>query len=222
MNTRSILFAFCVAAFYSVGVVGSVDAKAFTGNAGHIPSHGKIAPLHMGEPSSTCTDMVAMIDAEMPLSSSDMDSLRGGFADPRGLFYNFAVNVQTQVNGATIFSRALTVMPSAATGQLEATANMDLMPQNLPSGLGLSMVGNGNGVLITNPNGSHTTVLNQTAGGAPASIIMNTMNGQNIKQTVTVGLTLHNMATIMNFVHNASIAQVGALAQHSSIRNLGF
>lgn len=61
------------------------------------------------------------------------------------------------------------------------------------------MIGDGSGVLVTDTNGSGTKILNQTASGAPASIILNATSSNNVAQTVNMTLTLKNMSSIIDF-----------------------
>jgi hypothetical protein len=164
------------------------------------------------------TERVVLAEAD-PLSTGEMGALRGGFIDPTGLILNFAVNVQTDINGAQIFTRSFTVSPLSSTGALQAVANANLLPKNLPANLSLGLIGNGQGVAITNPNGQTTTVLNQTATGAPASIVLNTSNNTTIAQSVAVTLALKNLSSISNFARSATQS---ALAQHTALRGLGF
>ncbi|MDR3424178.1 MAG: hypothetical protein P4M13_03745 [Alphaproteobacteria bacterium] len=161
---------------------------------------------------------IVLADAT-PLTSAEMQDIRGGFSDPSGLIYNFSVNVQTDVQGATVFTRSISLSPSGSGGQFQAVANASLLPQNFPSNLSISMIGNGTGVTISNASGQNITILNQAANGAPASIILNTSSNANIGQSVNVGLTLQNMTTVMNFVHTTTQA---ALAQVSGLHSLGF
>jgi len=166
---------------------------------------------------SSGTAHIVLADAT-PLSLSEMENLRGGFADPSGLIYQFAVDVKTLLNGSEVFSRSIVVAPS--NGQLQATTASNLAPNNSAGGLSISMLGNGAGIIVTDANGNSTTALSQTANGTPASIILNTGSGRNLTQSVNISLTLQNMTSIMNFLHTAT--QGAAMAQHSSIRALGF
>jgi hypothetical protein len=169
-------------------------------------------------PDASAPDTMEMADAT-PLSADQMGQTRGGFADPGGLIYNFAVDVQTAVNGAEVFSRSLSVSPGI-NGQLQATSSGGLVPQNLPTGMNISVIGNNAGLKIANSAGQvTTTIMNQTAAGVPSSIIINTGNNQMITQTVGLNLTLPNMATIMSYVH-ASIPPA-ALIQQSNLRSIG-
>jgi hypothetical protein len=84
------------------------------------------AALPEGAPVS---EQIVVADAT-PLTLEEMQDIRGGFMDPTGLIYNFAVNVQTAINGAEIFSRSITVSPSGIGGQWTATASANLFPQS--------------------------------------------------------------------------------------------
>ena len=124
------------------------------------------------------------------------------------------------LNGNEVFTRSLVVAPSVGNGQLQATATTNLLPNNIPTALSVNMLGNGTGVVVTDASGHNTTVLSQTANGAPASIILNTGNDRNVTQSVNVNLTLQNMAAIMSFIHTTT--QGAAMGQHAAIRSLGF
>jgi hypothetical protein len=154
-----------------------------------------------------------------PLSLSEMQSIRGGFIDPTGLIYNFAVNVRTALNGAEIFTRSIIVAPAGGSGHLEATTNANVLPQNVPNTLNVSMIGKGKGVSIVDSDGNRTTVLNQTANGSPASIVVNTSNNRNIAQSVDVTLTLRGLSSIAGYIKAS--AQT-AIMQHMNMRSLGF
>ena len=165
-------------------------------------------------------DYIALADA-VPLSSDEMGNLRGGFIDPTGLIYNFAVNVQTALNGAEVFTRSLNISPSGPNGQMQATSTSSLLPKNIPSGFNVGVIGNGTGVTVSNTSGNVATFLNQTAAGAPASIIISTGSGLNAAQSVNATLTLRNISSIARFVHSMA-PQTAAMAQHTALRSLGF
>lgn len=162
-------------------------------------------------------DIIAMNDAS-PLSVDEMDSLRGGFVDPTGMLYQFAVDVRTTLNGIPVFSRSVVVAPSQLTGELQAmsTANVN----NAAPTVNVNAINNGRGVNITDAAGNQITAINQTAAGAPTSIILNTTNNQSVTQTVDLSLILHNTAMLTNFIHNS--AQGAASAQRNALRSLGF
>ena len=154
-----------------------------------------------------------------PLTSSEMQDMRGGFIDPSGLIYNFAVDVQTALNGVAVFTRSLTISPSGSGGQFQAAAHASLLPKNFPSNFNVTMIDNGKGVTVTDTSGNSSTVLNQSASGAPTSVIMNTSSNTNLSQSVNVTLTLKNVSSVMNFVHATTQAAMG---QHAAMRSLGF
>ena len=165
-------------------------------------------------------DRVVMLYGEKPMSLSEMSETRGGFVDVSGLIRDFTVNVHTALNGAMIFSRSLVVAPSPETGQFAASATSNVISQNVPTDVIVSEINKGAGVTIIDPAGQQTTILNQTDAGAPASVVMNTASQQNITQTVDVVLTLKNMATVMNYVHNST--QSAAMVQNNAMRSLRF
>ena len=167
-------------------------------------------------PPTPAEDKMIVADAA-PLSSDDMNTVRGGFADPSGMIWRFSVNVQTQLNGSTVFERSLVVAPSS-TGQLQASANNNVITQNIPASFSVNVIGSGNGVTVTNAAGT-TTILSQTASGVPSSIIFNSASDRNVSQSVNLSLTLQNTAAITSNIRNAN--QSAAMAQHSAIRGLG-
>lgn len=148
------------------------------------------------------SDTIALADASAPLSPGQMANLRGGFVDPNGFLVSFAVNVQTEVDGNVSFTRSFTIAP-AANGQLQLANSNQSLTGNA------TILNNGAGIQVTGPGGT-VTVLNQTAAGVPSSIVINTANNQNIKQTVDVGITLQNMQSILSKI--GLVQQANALA----------
>jgi hypothetical protein len=167
-------------------------------------------------PSAPAEEKIVVADAA-PLSTDEMNTVRGGFADPTGMIRLFFVNVKTQLNGSTVFERSLVVAPSS-TGQLQASANNDMITQNVPASFTVNMLGNGNGVSVTNAAGT-TTILNQTTSGAPSSIIFNSASDRNVAQSVNLSLILQNTAAMTSNIRNAN--QAAAMAQHSAVRGIG-
>jgi len=165
-------------------------------------------------------DRVALADAA-PLSQDEMSDLRGGFIDPTGLIYNFSVNVQTALNGANVFTRSIDLSSVGPNGQLQASTSSTILPNNIPTGLNVGVIGNGSGVTVTNANGAVTTIMNQTAAGAPASIIVSTGSNLNVTQMVNATLTLQGLGAITNFLHG-TVGQTAQLVQHVAMRSIGF
>jgi len=156
-----------------------------------------------------------------PLSEEEMQTLRGGFIDPTGLIYRFAVNVRTALNGSEIFTRSLVLASTGTRGNLQASSSANVETQNIPSSATVTMVNNsGGGVVITDSNGNKATVLNQTSNGTPSSIILNTTSGANISQTVNMTLTLKNLSSSVSALAH-TIAQTPSL-QVNHRHSLGF
>ncbi len=154
--------------------------------------------------------------AEAELSDETMDEARAGFTDASGMIYRFAVDVRTEVDGAVTFTRQITLAPNAA-GQLQATSHVGMDASGLSQGTTATLINNGQGLQVTSPSGT-TTVLNQTASGALASVILNTANDQQITQTLNINLVLQNMPAInMRGLTN----QVTGLAQAGNMRQIG-
>ena len=162
---------------------------------------------------------IVLAAADTRLSADEMENLRGGFADPSGLIYRFAVDVQTTLEGARIFSRSLVVTPTGA-GQFQAATAATAAHENLPANVTMNVLSNGTGVLLTDESGQKTTVINQTAGGAPTSIIANTASNREIAQSVNVTLTLQSMKAVSEFSRAAT--QSATFVQHTAMRALGF
>ena len=140
-------------------------------------------------------DRIALADIS-PLSSDDMENLRGGFVDPTGLLFNFSVNVQTAIDGAEVYTKSITVNTSGLNGQIQTAVTNSLQQNNMPTGLTIGAISGGSGVTVSNASGTVATVLSQTAAGAPASIILNTSSNINLSQTVTAALSLQSLTAI--------------------------
>lgn len=152
--------------------------------------------------------------AEAELSDETMDEARAGFTDASGMIYRFAVDVRTQIDGAVTFTRQIT-LDHDASGQLQAAQIVGVDTTGLPTGATATLINNGQGIRVTSTTGA-TTVLNQTASGALASIIMNTANDQQITQTMNINLVLQNMPAVnMTGLNNTvtGLAQIGNLRQ---------
>lgn len=161
-------------------------------------------------------DIITLADAD-PLTDEEMQDLRGGFVDPTGLIYRFAVNVETALNGSPVFTRSLTVSPSGKSGALQASSSANLLPQNIPPNLAVAMIGNGEGIQVSDENGT-TTIMNQNAAGVPSSIILNPSSNRAISQTVGMALTLRNT----NMSTFATAARNAAQSARTATRTLGF
>ncbi|MGB4100291.1 MAG: hypothetical protein WBK91_00045 [Alphaproteobacteria bacterium] len=160
--------------------------------------------------------------AAQNLSRDEMAGLSGGFIDPNGFIYRFAVNVQTQLDGMLLFVRSFVL--ETVNNQLQVAENShQLYDQNLGDGKQAAVTGNGDAVVITDGQGGQTVAQNQLSNGLPSSVINNTANGMNIAQSVGLDLTIstalldHISLNQQNFVLSDLAANTGA-----NIRQLGF
>lgn len=184
---------------------------------GSLPSISEAKVKIVAPPASD--DQVTLTEAAELLSPTEMKDLRGGFIDTTGLICNFAVNVETLINGIEVFTKNITVAATGTGSELQASANATLALQNLSSALKVSFENDGSGLTIAGANGQTTTVINQTSGGAPSSIVINTADNTDITQSVSVSLTLATQAAVAKYV-NATART--ALMNRVSIRSLGF
>ncbi len=152
-----------------------------------------------------------------PLAPEEMQDLRAGFIDPTGLIYNFAVNVETALNGVDVFTRYITVSPSI-NGHLQATTATALTAANIPAGLGVTIIDGGKGISIVDANGNQALIFNQTPSGAPTSTVLNTISNSSIKQSVDMALTLNQLSPVMALARTPIAA---ALEQSMALRSLG-
>lgn len=162
------------------------------------------------------SDRIVLADVR-PLSGSEMQDIRAGFIDPTGMIYRFAVRVRTALNGVEIFSRSIVVAAEESVGTLNATSVASLATENIPEGTTASVIDNGAGVVLSDSSGTSTTIMNQTASGAPSSIVINSVNNTAITQTVKMTLQL---ATTMESIRASRAAEM--IRQQSFMHNLGF
>ena len=179
----------------------------------------------MGLPFHGASAMAALDDVAMEggrsLSNGEMDELRAGFMDPSGHLFRFAIDVHSMVDGTLMFVRSL-VLQVGRHGQFEATASNQVLPQNLPAGMTANVVDNGAGVVVSDKNGN-STLLNQTANGALASVILNTANNRNLSQTMDINIVLQHvqgaMGTTLSAAHRMPFNNLGNVGQ---MHRLGF
>lgn len=156
-------------------------------------------------------DRIVLAEAALP--EDTMDETRGGFIDSSGMIYSFAVDVRTQIDGAITLTRQITLTAGQG-GQLAAASNVDLTNN---SGALATLIGNGQGLSVTSNSGV-TTVLNQTASGTLASIVMNTANNRQIVQTIDLNLVLKNVPSLaMANLGNT----ISGLAQGAHLQSVG-
>lgn len=149
------------------------------------------------------------------LTPGEMQRLRGGFIDPTGLIYSFAVNVQTALNGTEVFTRQVVVSPGTG-GEFQGSVNNNLLARNV-DGMRVSIIKNGAGVTAVDRNGLTTTLLNETETGIPSSIVINNGNDRNIAQSVEMTLKLNSIAS--TFAQTRAAANV---ARRATMHDLGF
>ncbi len=163
----------------------------------------------------------AMIELSAPrLSDAEMDTMRGGFFDPTGLIFRFAVDVQTHIDGMVEFVRSIVMMPDIK-GNLVASAQADLQTVELPAGTTASMVSGGRGVVVTDEKGT-TTALNQTTQGALANIIMNTADNREITQKMDINIVLKGVESTTSHIRETGGHSVNGLGNMLNMHSIGF
>lgn len=148
-------------------------------------------------------DELTLAEAEV-LSTSDMGQLRAGFVDPSGYLVSFAVDVRTTIDGSLMFVRSLVL--SMVNGQFQTTDSSQLVSGGIPTGATANLIDDGKGVSITDENGN-TTLLNQTAQGTFANVILNAASNRDIAQNMNINIVLGNMQTIAG-------GAIAGVAQH--------
>jgi hypothetical protein len=160
---------------------------------------------------------IVLAEADV-LPASEMEETRGGFRDPSGFIYRFAVDVRTHVNGAVSYARSLVLEPGA-NGQLHATSTAQIQEApNLPVGTIAKIIENGKGIEVNDSSGK-TTVLNQTQSGSIASVITNTANNRVISQTMDINIILKNIPNLI--ANGRNLGNVSAFAQGIRGRAMG-
>jgi hypothetical protein len=163
-------------------------------------------------------DEIVMADAEV-LDASDMEETRGGFIDPTGLIFRFAVDVRTRVDGIVSYARSLVLQPGLS-GHLQATTSAQIQQApNLPSGTIANIINEGKGIVVDDDNGK-TTILNQTDTGAFANVIMNAANNRVVSQTMDINIVLKNLPNLHS--HHGGRGGFSPLDQSMSTRSMRF
>lgn len=170
---------------------------------------------------SNFEDTIILAEAKV-VRDRDLGEMRGGFVDPTGLIFKFAVDVQSQVNGALAYVRSLVLQADGA-GQMQASSSSNVMQQNLPSGTTASVVNNGAGIVISSQEGQQTTMINQAANGAITNVVLNTANDMNISQVVNIDLVLKSIDPLMGqFSNLKNMNAPGGLNQIARTHSVGF
>jgi len=157
-----------------------------------------------------------------PVSDADLREERGGFITAAGVTFDIGASVETTVNGTLALVSNISLTPA---GQVQQTTWIN---PNLPNatpinantaaalaaaGINLSGFANASGVAIKQDSGL-TAVLTNLAPGALSNLVINTANGQTIRQTTNITLTLPGFAATQ-----AQAAQVGLFFQLSALQN---
>lgn len=163
-------------------------------------------------------DEIVIADAEV-LHTTDMEDLRGGWIDPTGLIYRFAVDVHTHVDGIVSYARSL-VLQAGIDGHLQATSSTQLQEApNLPTGTIANIIDEGKGLVVSDDSGT-TTILNQTQSGALANVIMNSANNRVVSQTMDISIVLNNLPNL--HAHSSGLRSFSPLSESISMRSMRF
>lgn len=155
------------------------------------------------------------------ISDQEMSTMRAGFFDPTGLIFSFAVDVQTQIDGALKFIRSI-VMKTNPTGQMTASSTASIQTNTLPTASVATVVDNGRGVTVSDSKGT-TTVLNQTDTGTLASVVVNTADNRQISQQIDINLVLKGAEVSRYLSHGSRYRHsINGINQMSRMRGLGF
>lgn len=199
----------------------------------HSDNAAKVSAILM-EPSEL--DLAGAIE----VADADMGDVRGGFIDPTGMIFRFAVDIKSQIDGALMFVRSLVLQhtdtiheavqqsvhaslpKSEGSSGLVASSSSEVIQENIPQGTDVKVMENGSGLVISNSQGQ-TTLINQTEAGAFSNVIMNTADNRIITQTMNIDLVLQNMTNVINSVADirSRMAPAG-LGQIAHMHTIGF
>lgn len=176
-----------------------------------------------GMPVLSSDDEVSFDQAQL-VPASEMAEMRGGFIDPSGLIFRFAVDVKSQIDGVLTFVRSLVLQANEITGQMHAESKAELVTEpSLPSGTTAHIVNDGAGVVVKHEQGQQTTVINQAASGAITNVVMNTADNVQVAQTINIDLVLQNVGDLVGQV-SAARGMVSAAGLHHAghMHRIGF
>ncbi|MDX9690330.1 MAG: hypothetical protein RBT70_07715 [Alphaproteobacteria bacterium] len=199
----------------------------------HSENAAKVAAILL-EPSEL--DLAGAIE----VADADMGDVRGGFIDPTGMIFRFAVDIKSQIDGALMFVRSLVLQhtdsihdsvqqavneslpKSQGNSGFVASSSSEVIQENIPHGTEVKVMENGSGLVISNSQGQ-TTFINQTSAGAFSNVIMNTADNRIITQTMNIDLVLQNMTNVINNVADirSRLAPAG-LGQIAHMHTIGF
>ena len=134
---------------------------------------------------------------------------RGGFLVADGIAFNFAAKMQTFIDGQLALETTMTWTPEGK--QVEQTAYGDLVLtqvsniQSMLSESNRSMLSSGAGLYVGGDG--QTVLMQQAVNGGLQNILLNTANGQSIRQDLALNITLPDAA---NFAASMSQGQLVA------------
>jgi len=126
------------------------------------------------------------------MSDAEMGELRGGIAIAPNLEIQFGAVVTTYVNGAPALTTNLTWTDAGQLAQETIAAagqQLSELTQDQRAAMGLSGLGDANGVVIADEAGV-TALVHNVTNGAMQNIILNTASGRDLHQDIDVTLTL--------------------------------
>ena len=134
---------------------------------------------------------------------------RGGFLVADGIAFNFAAKMQTFIDGQLALETTMTWTPAGK--QIEQTAYGDLVLtqvsniQSMLSEANRSMLSSGAGLYVGGDG--QTVLLQQAVNGGLQNVLLNTADGQTIRQDLALNITLPDAA---NFAATMSQSQLVA------------
>ena len=180
---------------------------------GTAPAHAKTIKDSLG------SNKIHLAGAER-VAKKDLAEMRAGFINPAGFIFKFAVDIKSQIDGTLAFVRSL-VVQADVNGSFQTTDTTHIVEQPLPTGTTATVLEGGTGVVVSNGEGQQTTIINQAADNF-TSVILNTIDNQNISQTVNIDIVLQNLAPIMNQLTNLKNALAPAgLGQSAHMHAIG-
>jgi hypothetical protein len=155
--------------------------------------------------------LAAHAQERVPVSESEMADMRGGFVVAAGVTLDFGAVVRTYVDGRLALESRLTWTETGAVttralgdvpGVTDLAASLD---QALAGGLDLRALQNGEGILLSDAQG--TTAVVQNLQGGVQNLIVNGADGRDLRQEIEITLTLPNLETMQR---DYSVDRLGA------------
>jgi hypothetical protein len=165
-------------------------------------------------------DEILVAEADV-VSNGEMAEMRAGFIDPSGLLFRFAVDVKSQIDGALMFVRSL-VLETTSPGHYTASANNQVINENLPVGTTAAVIDNGAGVVVSSEKGT-TTLMNQPSSSSFASVVVNQASDVVVSQTMNIDLVIQNVqASMRQLTDLKSFNAPAGLNQSAHMHTIGF